>query len=166
MRFDHCGKELQKDKTCPCQSPEAKLPRPSFPLWVIPGTVCAVIAFGYVALKIAGYNYFLWVHVVWLASAIAFFNLLMREIKHNRHTFKVIGIIILIVLILAIASRALLYSESDIYDKEYVFVSDIVEGFFLTDPIYVGKLVYDYQNFIWYGPLLGRTADFRIFQYL
>jgi hypothetical protein len=160
MHCEHCGKELQENETCACRSFEEKAQRSSFPLWLIPGVICAVITLGYVVLKLFGYNYFVWVNIVWLFSAIAFFYLLMPEIKHYKHTFKLIGKIILTVLFLATAGRALFNTRGTIYDNKHVFVSDIVDKYSLIEPSYGLELAYEYRNFIWYGPLLGRLRDY------
>lgn len=156
MYCEHCGKDLQEDEKCVCRLSEEKVPLSPFPLWLIPGAICSVIALGYVALKIVGCNYFLWVHIVWLISAAVFFYLLMRKIKHNKRTIKIVGILLLTVSILAVAGRAFFNMERVIYyNNEYVFVSDIVDRYFLG-VTYTGPLIYEYRNFIWYGPLCDR----------
>jgi len=187
MFCDRCGKKLQENEMCVCRLPEEKAKLFPLPPWLIPGVICAVIALGYVVLKIAGCNYFLWVYIVWLISAIAFFYLLMRKIKHNRCLFKVVGLIILTVLVFATAGKAFLYIEFlnlDSYieyvcysnnieyscyndyiesvsiNNNYVFVSDIVDRYYLPELGYVGALAYEYQNSVWYGPLFCRWRDF------
>jgi hypothetical protein len=163
MLCDYCGKELQENETCACQLPAEKARCSSFPLWMIPGVTCAVITLGYVALKLAGCNYFLWVHVIWSILAAVFFYLGMRNIKYKRRAFKKTGIILLTILILATAGKAYFFIEYVSYNNEHVYVSDIVDRYFFTEPVHVGALVYKYQNFVWYGPLLGRWSE--IFDY-
>jgi hypothetical protein len=187
MHCEYCGKEFQENEMCACRSSEEQVRQSSFPLWLIPGVICAVITLGYMVLMIVGCNYFLWVHIVWLISAIAFFFLLMRKIKHYKRTFTAIGIIILTVFLFATIGRAVLYVEflslngyieyvcynNDIdyaycsgymeqadYNGEYVFVSDLVDKLYGHDIVYVGALAYKYQNCIWYGPLYCRWIDF------
>gem|GEM_PF-5994276 len=159
MRYDSFDNDLQEDKTCPCQSPEAKLPRPPFPLWVIPGAVFMAITLGYVALKIVGCHYFLWVHILWPISALLFFFMLAQKNTPFGSTARVIGITLAIILTIAAAGKAFFFIESVSFDKKYVFVSDI-EDRYILGIIYAGPLVYEYQNFIWYGPLLDRWCEY------
>jgi len=162
MRCDQCGKELQEDETCPCRATKANSPRPPFPFWVIPGAVFTAITFGYIALKIAGCHYFLWVNILWPISTLLFFFMLARKTKHHRRSAKVIGIILAIILVFAAAGKDYLFKETVTENKMFVFVSDFFDQYVSTAWPY-GPIIYKYQNFIWYGPSLGRWSDYYIY---
>ena len=133
---------------------------PSFPLWVIPGAVFTAITFGYIVLKIAGCHYFLWVHILWPISALLFFLMLARKNTPLGSTARVIGITLAIILTVAAAGKAVLFTESVSANKKIIFVAEFTDRFFLTIAGSAGPMIYEYQNFIWYGPSLGRWRDY------